>query len=69
MLDYQIAVIIFFVSFILSIIVIGLIEEAIKKYKAKKKAFAELVRENKRLKDKIYSLKFQAELRGVKIDV
>jgi len=69
MLDYQIAVIIFFVCFLLSIIVVGLIEEAIKKHKAKKQAFAELVRENKRLRDKIHSLKFQAELRGLKIDV
>ena len=69
MLDYQIAVIIFFVSLILSVIVVGLIEEKIKKDKAKKEAFAELVRENKRLRDKIYSLKFQAELRGLKIDV
>lgn len=68
MLDYQTSVIIFFASFLLSIIVIGLIESAIKKHKAKKEAFAALVRENKWLRYKLYSLKFQAELRGLKID-
>ena len=67
MLDYQIIVILFLVYMLLSIIVIGLIDLAIKKHKARKKAIYELVRENKRLKDKIYSLKFQAELRGVKL--
>ena len=69
MLNYQIAVILFFIGLLLSITVIGLIEMAIKKRKAKKAAFAELVRENKQLKDKIYRLKFNAELRGLKIDV
>lgn len=68
MLDYQIAVIIFFALLLLSILVIGLIESAIKKHKAKKEAVAQLVRENKQLKNKIYSLKFRAELRGLKID-
>jgi hypothetical protein len=68
MLDYQIIVILFFALLLLSIIVIGLIESAIKKHKAKKEAVAQLVRENKQLKNKIYSLKFRAELRGLKID-
>ena len=68
MLDYQIAVIIFFALLLLSIIVVGLIEEAIRKHKAKKNYFAELERENKQLKDKLYRLKFNAELRGLKID-
>ena len=68
MLDYQIAVIIFFALLLLSIIVVGLIEEAIRKHKAKKKYFEKLEKENEQLKDKIYRLKFNAELRGLKID-
>jgi hypothetical protein len=68
MLDYQIAVIIFFALLLLSIIVVGSIDEAIKKYKAKKEYFENLIRENKQLKEKIYRLKFNAELRGLKID-
>jgi len=36
MLDYQIAVIIFFALLLLSIIVVGSIEEAIKKHKEKR---------------------------------
>ena len=69
MLDYQIAVIFIFVWLILSVLITGLIETAIKKHKAKKQAFAELEKENKQLKDKLYSLKFQAELRGFKLDI
>lgn len=69
MLDYQIAAIIFFALLLLSIVVIGLIETAIKKRKAEKEAFAKLARENQHLKDRLYSLKFQAALRGVNIDV
>ena len=69
MLDYQIAAIIFFASLLLSIVVIGLIEKAIKKRKAEKEAFAKLARENQHLKDRLYSLKFQVALRGVNIDV
>ena len=69
MLDYQIAVIIFFALLLLSIVVVGLIETAIKKHKAKKEYFKNLIKENKQLKDKIYKLKFNAELRGLKIDV
>lgn len=68
MLDYQIAVVLIFVGLLISITVIGLIGSAIKKHKAKKEAFAALVRENKQLRYKLYSLKFQAELRGLKID-
>ena len=68
MLDYQIAVIIFFALLLLSIVVVGLIETAIKKHKAKKEYFKNLIKENKQLKDKIYKLKFNAELRGLKID-
>ena len=68
MLDYQIAVIIFFALLLLSIIVVGSIEEAIRKHKAKKKYFENLIKENQQLKDKIYRLKFNAELRGLKID-
>lgn len=68
MLDYQIIVILFLVYMFLSIIMIGFIESIIKKHKTKKKAFDELVRENKQLKDKIYRLKFNAELRGLKLD-
>lgn len=68
MLDYQIMVILFFVCLILSTLVIGLIESAIMKHKAKKEAFAKLVRENQCLKDKIYRLKFNAELRGLKLN-
>lgn len=69
MRDYQIAVIIFFALLLLSIVVVGLIETAIKKHKAKKEYFENLIKENKQLKDKIYKLKFNAELRGLKIDV
>ena len=68
MRDYQIIVILFFVYVFVSLIVGELIEKAIKKHKAKKKAHAELVRENKQLKDKLYRLKFNAELRGLTID-
>ena len=68
MLDYQIAVIIFFALLLLSIIVVGSIEEAIRKHKAKKEYFENLIKENKQLKDKIYKLKFNAELRGLRID-
>lgn len=68
MLDYQIAVIIFFALLLLSIMVVGSIEEAIRKHKAKKKYFENLIKENQQLKDKIYRLKFNAELRGLKID-
>ena len=69
MLDYQIAVIIFFALLLLSIIVVGSIEEAIRKHKAKKEYFENLIKENKQLKDTIYRLKFNAELRGAKLDV
>jgi hypothetical protein len=69
MISYQLAVIIFFAWLLLSIIVVGLIEEAIKKHKAKKQYFENLIRENKQLKEKIYRMKFNAELRGLKIDV
>lgn len=69
MLDYQIAVIIFFALLLLSIVVVGLIESAIKKHKAKKEYFENLINENKLLKEKIYRLKFNAELRGLSIDV
>ena len=68
MLDYQIAVIIFFALLLLSIIVVGSIEEAIRKHKAKKEYFKKLEKENEQLKDKIYRLKFNAELRGLRID-
>lgn len=68
MLDYQIIVILFLVNMLLGILMIGFIESIIKKHKAEKKAFDELVRENKQLKDKIYRLKFNAELRGLKLD-
>ena len=68
MLDYQIAVIIFFAWLLLSIIVVGFIEKLIKKHKAKKKYFENLIKENKQLKDKLYRWKFNAELRGLKID-
>jgi len=68
MLDYQIMVILFFVCLILSTLVIGLIDSAIMKHKAKKEAFAELERKNKQLKDVIYRLKFNTELRGLNID-
>lgn len=69
MLDYQIAVIVFFAGLFLSTLVIGLIESAIKKHKAKKEYFENLIKENKQLKEKNYRLKFNAELRGLKIDV
>lgn len=68
MLDYQIAVIIFFVCLLLSIVVVGLIEEAIKKHKEKKRFIEELIKENKQLKHKLYTYKFQAELRGLHIE-
>lgn len=68
MLDYQIIVVSFLVYMFLSIIVVGLIASAIKKRKARKEAFAKLERENQQLKGKIYRLKFNAELRGLKID-
>lgn len=68
MFDYQIAVILFFVYMLLSIIVTILTKSAIKKHKAKKEILAELVKENKQLKDKIYRLRLNAELRGLKID-
>lgn len=69
MLDYQKIVISFFLFMFVSIIVVGLIELAIKKHKAKKQYFENLIRENRQLKEKIYRLKFNAELRGLKIDV
>ena len=69
MKEYQLVTIIFLVGFLLSVLVIGLIESAIKKHKTKKQAIAELEKENKRLKDKLYSIKFQAELRGFKLDI
>ena len=67
--DYQIAVITFFVCMLASIIIFGLIDKAVKRHRAKKEAYAELERKNKQLEDKIYRLKFQAELRGVNLDV
>ena len=69
MLVYQKVVILFLGIFILSILVNGLIESAIKKHKAKKEAISKLEKENQQLKDKLYTLKFQAELRGLKLDV
>lgn len=66
--DYQIIVILFFLFMIISTILIGFIESRIKKHKAKKEYFENLIRENKRLKDRIYRLEFNAELRGLKID-
>ena len=69
MLDYQKMFIVCFVLVFASILLIGLVESVIKKHKAKKKYFAELKRENKQLKDKIYRLKFNAELRGVNLYV
>ena len=69
MKDYQLATIIFLVGFILAVLVIGLIELAINKHRAKKQAIAELEKENKRLQDKLYSIKFQAELRGLNLDI
>lgn len=68
MLDYQIICVCLLSCLLIPLIVGGLIETAIKKHKAKKEAFAKLVRENKQLKDKIYRLKFNAELRGLRID-
>lgn len=68
MLDYQIIVISFLGALLLSIIVVGSIEEAIRKHKAKKEYFEKLEKENEQLKEKIYRLKFNAELRGLKID-
>jgi hypothetical protein len=68
MLDYQIAVFVFFAGLFLSTLVIGLIESLVKKHKAKKQYFENLIKENKQLKEKIYRLKFNAELRGLKID-
>ena len=67
--DYQIAVITFLGCMLFSIIIFGLIEKAIKRHRAKKEAYAQLERKNKQLEDKIYRLKFQAELRGVNLDV
>lgn len=69
MLDYQKAVIMFLASFILAVLVIGFVESRVKKHKAKKEAYAKLEKENKMLKDKIYRLRFNAELRGAKLDV
>lgn len=68
MLDYQIFFILFFLLMFVSILVVGSIDEAIKKHKAKKQYFENLIKENKQLKEKIYRLKFNAELRGLKID-
>ena len=69
MLDYQIAVILFFALWLLSVGVIALIELAIKKHKAKKEAFAELIRENEMLKRKLNFLELQTELKEVHRDV
>ena len=69
MLDYQIMVILIFGCFLLSTTVIGVVGSIIKKHKSKKQIIADLERENRLLKDKIYSLKFQAKLRGVNLDV
>ena len=68
MCDYQKIVIIFFVCLLIATIAVGVVETAIEKSKEKKKAFNKLVRENKQLKDKIYTLKFQEELKGLRID-
>lgn len=68
MIDYQIIVISFLGTLLLSIAVVFLIESAIRKHKAKKEYFETLIEENKHLKDKIYRLRFNAELRGLKID-
>ena len=65
MLDYQKIVIAVFIGLILSTLIIGLIE----KNKANKEYIAELERKNEQLREKIYRLKFNAELRGLKIDV
>ena len=69
MLDYQKAVIMFLVCFVLAVLVIGFVESRAKKHKAKKEAYAKLEKENKQLKDTIYRLRFCEELRGVKLDV
>ena len=66
MCDYQKIVIIFFGCILMATIAVWLVETAIEKSKERKKAFNELVRENKQLKDKIYTLKFQEELRKLK---
>ena len=67
--DYQKAVILFFVFWLLSIVVIGLIESAIKKHKAKKEAFAKLARENETLKKRLSFFELQTELKEVHRDV
>lgn len=67
MSDYKLVV--FFLVYMFAVLfLIGLMAEAIKSYKAKKREHAELVKENKRLKDEIYRLKFNLKLRGLKID-
>ena len=66
---YQVLVIGFFVYMLLSLIVTELIVRGIKNRKAKKQAFADLVYENRQLKNEVYSLKFQAKLRGDSLDV
>ena len=66
---YQIFVIGFFAYTFLSLIVTELIVRGIKKRKAKKQAFADLVYENRQLKNEVYSLKFRAKLRGDSLDV
>ena len=67
--DYLILVILFFALWLLSVGVIALIELAIKKRKARKEAFAELVRENEMLKRKLNFLELQIDLKEVHRDV
>lgn len=69
MVTYQIAVILFLIGFILSVLIIGSVESVIKKRKAKKQAIAELEKENKALRNELYALKFRAKLKGVDLDV
>ena len=69
MITYQLAFFCIMAVLILSVLLIGLIETVVKKHKAKKQVIAELEKENKRLQDKLYSIKFQAELRGLNLNI
>ena len=69
MVTYQIAVILFLIGFILSVLIIGSVESVIKKRKAKKQAYKDLERKNKVLENELYGLKFRAKLKGVDLDV
>ena len=66
---YQISVFIMLGSLILSVLIVGFIEELIKRHKRKKQYIKHLERENKMLNNKIKATQLIAELKGWDLDV